>query len=436
MKLFMIYLAAVNLTGLAAFGLDKYRAVKNKWRIRESTLFLIALLGGSPGCLAGMYLFHHKTRHKKFTIGIPLILTLELILGCFGYRYFREHLPYEHDPEKLIEHELSLLKSADPKTVEQNLSYQDIFPTESTDKTIPNEVESVFTDFFKNFSYEIKDVSRNGKTAQVTVELTTLDGQKLAKEYSRRALVKQIQNSANPSTVEFSLEDCYLLLGNVLKENTIESVTSEYTVSLTREGNTWSVSSPGDFESALTGHFASYVSDVNLFTPSEMIALHLDTLKNFDSEQLSRYLALDSIFSGDAEYKRTISRALAAQLLTYLDYSITSETISEDGSSATVEMELTSYDCHSMMNQYREKVMEYTKTAQALEDGISGRLTKANKLLVSCISENTATTVSSFTIQLNNDGANWKLEMNDEITQALLGNINEAIQEISAQLQE
>ncbi|MBS6195647.1 MAG: DUF1294 domain-containing protein [Clostridiales bacterium] len=436
MKLLLLYLASVNLAGLGLFGLDKYRAVKNKWRIRESTLFLLALLGGSPGCLVGMYLFHHKTRHKKFTIGIPLILVLELVLGGLACQYFHNRIPYQQDPEKLVEHELSLLKSSDPKTVEQYLSYQDIFPTESADKTISYEVESVFTEFFKDFSYKIKKVSTKENTAQVTVALTTMDGQKLAKEYSRRTLVKQIQNSASPSTVEFSLEDCYLLLGTVLKENSFEPVTSEYTVSLTREGKIWSIASPGDFESALTGDFASYVSDVNLFTPSEIISIHLDTLKNFDSEQLSRYMALDTIFSGDTEYRRTISRALASQLLTYLDYTITSETISPDGSTAAVEMELTSYDCHSMMNQYREKVMEYTKTAQALQDGISGRLTKAGELLISCISENTVAATTAFTIELHNDGANWTLEMNDEITQALLGNINEAIQEISAQLQE
>lgn len=383
-----------------------------------------------------MYLFRHKTRHKKFTIGIPLILVSELILGCLFYQHFRGNLPYDQDPEKLVEHELSLLRSANADSVEKYLSYQDIFPTESVDKTIPDEIDSIFTDFFKDFSYEIKDVSIKGRQAQITVSLTTVNGQELAKEYSRRALVKQIQNSASPSTVEFSLEDCYLLLGTVLKEFSTQPVTSEYTVSLTREGKIWTIDSPGEFESALTGSFASYVSDSNLFTPSEIISLHLDTLKDFDSEQLSRYLALDTIFSGDAEYKRTISRALAAQLLTCLDYTILSESISEDGLTSTVDMELTSYDCRSMMNRYREKVMNYTQTAQALEDGISGRLTKANKMLVSCINENTATAVSSFTLQLKNDGANWKLEMNDEITQALLGNINEAIQEVSAQLQE
>lgn len=436
MKFLLIWLAVINLTGFAAFGLDKYKAVHNKWRIRESVLFLFAFLGGAPGCLLGMYLFRHKTRHKKFTIGIPAILVLELMLACVSCYYYWNHLPYDRSPAKLIDHELSLLQNSDPDTLEQFLSYQDIFPAESADKPIPDEVETVFTEFFKPFSYKINNVKTNGATAEVSVSLTTADGKKLAKEYSRRALIKQIQNTANPSNVEFSLEDCYLLLGTVLKEMSAPPVTSKHTFSLTQNSGVWSITSPGDFESAVTGEFAAWVSDANLFTPSEILALHLDTLKNFDSEQLSRYLALDSIFSGDAEYKRTISRELAAQLLTYLDYSITSEMISEDKAAASVELEVTSCDCRSMMSRYKESVMEYTKTSQALEDGISGRLNTANKLLVASISENTATTTTGFTMHLTNDGANWKLEMSDEMSEALLGNISEAIQEVSNQLQQ
>lgn len=435
MKFIAIYLLLINAAGFTAFGLDKYKAIHNQWRIRESVLFLFALLGGSPGCLAGMYLFRHKTLHKSFTIGIPLILIAELALGILAYHSFWNHLPYNRDPKKLVHHELSLLTSDDPELPEKYLSYPDIFPTESTDKTLPDEIEDIFTSFFKPFSYRIKDVSTSGSTAQVKVSLTTLDGRALAKEYSRQTLIKQIQNSANPSTVDFSLEDCYLLLGSVLKQNSFDTITFDHTISLSRENKIWSIDSSADLESALTGKFAYYVSDANLFTPSEIVSIHLNTLKEFDSEQLSRYLALDRIFSGDTEYKRTISRELAAQLLTYLDYSISSETIQEDKTDASVSMELTSCDCRSMMNEYRTKVMEYTKTAQALQDGISGRLTKANELLVSCISENTASTTTPVTIHLSNDGANWKLEMNDEVSEALLGNISEAIQEVSDQLQ-
>lgn len=75
----LLYLAAINLFALGAFGIDKYRAVKGKWRIPERTLFLLAAAGGSAGALLGMFIFHHKTQKPKFTIGIPLILAVQCI---------------------------------------------------------------------------------------------------------------------------------------------------------------------------------------------------------------------------------------------------------------------------------------------------------------------------------------------------------------------
>ena len=74
-----IYLVAVNLVALLMFGIDKLKARHSFWRIPEKTLILSALAGGSIGALSGMLLFRHKTRHKLFTIGLPLILLLQLL---------------------------------------------------------------------------------------------------------------------------------------------------------------------------------------------------------------------------------------------------------------------------------------------------------------------------------------------------------------------
>ena len=74
MKLLYSYLLIINAAGFLLMLVDKWKAKKNRWRIRESTLLLVAALGGSVGSLAGMYLFRHKTLHLKFTVGIPLIL--------------------------------------------------------------------------------------------------------------------------------------------------------------------------------------------------------------------------------------------------------------------------------------------------------------------------------------------------------------------------
>lgn len=81
----LLYLLLINLLGLLAMFLDKRKARKRAFRIPESTLFIIAAMGGSLGSLMGMYLFHHKTRHLKFTLGMPLMLIFQLLLLLLLY---------------------------------------------------------------------------------------------------------------------------------------------------------------------------------------------------------------------------------------------------------------------------------------------------------------------------------------------------------------
>ena len=78
-KLFLLYLLIINALGFLLMLVDKLKAKKNRWRIRESTLITVAALGGSVGSLLGMYTFRHKTQHLKFTLGIPLILAGQCI---------------------------------------------------------------------------------------------------------------------------------------------------------------------------------------------------------------------------------------------------------------------------------------------------------------------------------------------------------------------
>ena len=81
-----------------------------------------------------------------------------------------------------------------------------------------------------------------------------------------------------------------------------------------------------------------------------------------------------------------------------------------DGATATVSLELTSCDCYSIMEQYQQQVLAYTQTSQALQDGISGRLTKANDILISCITDNTESTTTALDVSLENDGYQLETE--------------------------
>ena len=74
------YLIITNIVTFLVYGLDKWKAKKSKWRIREAALLGLAVLGGSIGAWLGMKVWHHKTMHKKFRYGIPAIIIIQLIL--------------------------------------------------------------------------------------------------------------------------------------------------------------------------------------------------------------------------------------------------------------------------------------------------------------------------------------------------------------------
>lgn len=81
-SMIVYYLFAVNLLSFSLYGIDKYKAKKGRWRISEKCLLLLAVAGGSVGAIAGMNIWHHKTQHAKFRIGLPVILALQFLLCC------------------------------------------------------------------------------------------------------------------------------------------------------------------------------------------------------------------------------------------------------------------------------------------------------------------------------------------------------------------
>ena len=85
--IFLSYLVLANLVAFAMYGIDKRRAIKNKWRIPEKRLLLAALFGGAPGALWGMILFHHKTKKARFFLTVPVLFVLQVVL--FSWLFWR-----------------------------------------------------------------------------------------------------------------------------------------------------------------------------------------------------------------------------------------------------------------------------------------------------------------------------------------------------------
>ena len=90
--LLFLYLAGINLATGILFGFDKYQARRGGRRIPEARLMVLAACGGSPAAWLAMHLFHHKTRHKKFSVGIPLILLVQGVLALLCHFVFIDNL--------------------------------------------------------------------------------------------------------------------------------------------------------------------------------------------------------------------------------------------------------------------------------------------------------------------------------------------------------
>ena len=77
---FIEWLILINIITFVIYALDKYKAVRHLWRIPEKTLIFLAIIGGSPAALLAMYTIRHKIRHIKFTLGVPVILVIQIIV--------------------------------------------------------------------------------------------------------------------------------------------------------------------------------------------------------------------------------------------------------------------------------------------------------------------------------------------------------------------
>ena len=161
-QLILIYLIAINVVTFFLYGMDKWKAKRSKWRISEATLLGLAVIGGSIGAWLGMKVWHHKTMHKKFKYGLPLILivqiaivfltscrskqTVELSASIESHKYEPEHSPNvflvmydekvgkEHLQKAIKEYKCEIvydygmingmaLKKPEDKTLEETMQY-------------------------------------------------------------------------------------------------------------------------------------------------------------------------------------------------------------------------------------------------------------------------------------------------------------------------
>lgn len=347
---------------------------------------------------------------------IPLLLVIltVLIVGC-------AHVD-KTDVEEAITSELDLLKNLDSETAQKYISYQELFPGSTEETELSEEVKEVFSLFFQNFDYKILDidVDKKKKTAVASLRLSTIDARSLAKDFAVSQLKKEIlaaadTNSQNTEEAITSLEERYLILHELLKDQTYDAVETNCTIQLRDVGDEeeiWEINRTHILENDLVGGLMTYLSDNDLLTPEETLDVYFKTLKSMDMEQMSNYLGVESILNTDDPAKNEIAAALVEQV--HKNFNCDVKDCSVRGYTASLETEITSFDSDAILSAYQEELDTYLASPDAVIDGAQKRYEKSFDLLLKSIESNKEVKTASVTFVLVNDGVSWKLK-NDNL---------------------
>lgn len=332
--------------------------------------------------------------------------------------------------EKAIKKDLDLLKNLDSETTMQYISYQELFPDSDDSTKLSADIKEVFSLFFQNFDYKILDISVDSdeKNASAQLKLTTLDAEALASDFVSASLQEEILETASGKENDNgnSLEQRYLLLYKLLKNNTYSSVERNTSIQLNNLGSSsepdWEITHSSSLENDLVGGLITYLSNPDLVPPAETLTVYLKTLQEMDVKQMANYLGLDSILNTSDSAKNAIASALMEQFHSCFNYKISSTSVS--GYLAEVDAELTTFDSNSILTQYEKELNTYLASADAVIDGSQKRYNKSHELLLDSIRNNQATITATATFHLTNDGASWKLEnAGTELGNAIFGTL-------------
>lgn len=332
--------------------------------------------------------------------------------------------------EKAIKKDLDLLKNLDSETTMQYISYQELFPDSDDSTKLSADIKEVFSLFFQNFDYKILGISVDSdeKNASAQLKLTTLDAEALASDFVSASLQEEILETASGKENDNgnSLEQRYLLLYKLLKNNTYSSVERNTSIQLNNLGSSsepdWEITHSSSLENDLVGGLITYLSNPDLVPPAETLTVYLKTLQEMDVKQMANYLGLDSILNTSDSAKNAIASALMEQFHSCFNYKISSTSVS--GYLAEVDAELTTFDSNSILTQYEKELNTYLASADAVIDGSQKRYNKSHELLLDSIRNNQATITATATFHLTNDGASWKLEnAGTELGNAIFGTL-------------
>ena len=421
MKLLVGYLVLINLAGTLSMCIDKRHARKGRYRISERTLFTIAAAGGSIGSLLGMYIFHHKTRKRLFTIGIPLILLAQIFIVMVTASSF--HAKAE-SPSAVVRQELDQLCSDNFALPEDLLNSVEIWTS------LPDTEKAAFQDaassFFQNFSYRIIDEQIKQDTAVVSVLISNLDTSSLAHDQSLFYSTQWIHiDGTETQPVVFS--GYFERLSELIRSEAYEITESRVDFSLTLTGHTWKIRYDTVLADQITGGLLSLLSDPYLVTPEELLSCYMSSFQSLDSDGWVRFFRMKDLFSfGSPSYSEAADRKYADLLSKGFSWELAECTI--DGRHAAADLKITSIDMEAVLSLYHDKLLEYAGTTESITSDQTAQADTAAMLLMESFDEAAAYKVFDASVTMFNDGKTWQLQDISGLTEAILGNISTAVQ--------
>lgn len=370
---------------------------------------------------------------------MPFLLVILAVTCLFGCSHIDKT-----DVKAVITNELDLLKNLDSDTTQKYISYKELFPDAASEVEPSQKIEEVFSLFFKDFNYKILkiDVTDDKKEASASLKLSTLDAHALAQDYCKASLKNEILTAAaseEQTTEESSdsIEERYLILNQLLKDNDYETVDWDCTIQLKNNNSDhkeWEIVRSHSLENDLVGGLMTCLSDNNLLSAEETLTVYLNTLKEMNTEQMGNYLGIESLLNTSDTGKNQIASALVEQVHQNFDFEISK--CDESGYNASIETKIISFDSNAILSAYQDELTTYLESADAVIDGSEKRYEKSMDLLLANIESNTSTVESTAEFHLTNDGVSWKLQDNNEVIgNAIFGTLsNSPVTEETAEI--
>ena len=422
MKLLIGYLILMNAAGFLSMFLDKRRARRGKYRISERFLFLIAALGGSAGSLAGMYLFRHKTRHKRFVIAMPVILFLQIVILMVAASSFHAQAGR---PSSSVKEALDLVKEMDDETIRSFISYKAISDQQITDEDEDAAYDAVRL-FFERFHYEITDEQISGDKAKVTVRISNLDTHALAHDLCLQ-MTSQWIDIPNPSDEGTAFTGYFDMLRDTLETNQYDVVQTSADFSLSLQDHNWVLQMDQDARDQIMGGLSAWLKSPYILSPEEIISLYMQSFASLDTDGWIRYLGVNDLFAtGSSKYGTRADQAFFEKITEFFDWELEECDTSRDRAHAKVL--ITSINMEDVLTAYHEKLLEYAGTTESITSGSEELSDTTALLLIEALNEKASSRQYHTEIDLINDGTTWQPEDVSSLINAFLGDLDTAME--------